>query len=135
MKEQQDSIELEDAQVHGGIIESLTEEIKKSISEKAKALKEKHKVPFIYVYVSPRHGDMKNPLIAFFKPPTTLSEMSKFYYDAQSDPIVGNLKLARKLFLDGDKELVDNEFEYMHSGLMGFVPNLLPQAAGEFKTF
>ena len=117
------------------LFDTLSDAQKSKVRAEIERLKKEHEVPFIHVFVGKNTVDVKKPYILYFKPPTKLAEMSIFYYDAQSDPIVGNQKLAKKLCVGGDREVVDSEFLYMHTGLMSFIPQLLPQADGELKTF
>lgn len=115
----------------------LTDEENKKIQAKCEALKDTHEIDDVFVFVDNRIRRGKNKrMIAYFKTPQTTKEISVYLYNANSDPVEANRKLAKTCFLDGDRDLVDVEKYYVTTGLMNEVIKLIPQGIeGEIKAF
>lgn len=97
----------------------LNSEILEAIEKNVAALKEadpKLRVVFPIVVIGEEYDD-KPHYIAYFKQPS-FTVFSKYLSAAQSNSAVGLRALAKDCFLDGDKELVDDDSLFLF-GLMG----------------
>ena len=90
-------------------------EIAQSIAEKIVELKAKHGVKKVFVIVV--EGDVadgEKPLyIGYFRRPN-LMQFSVYMNFVQKDLIQANKQLAMNVFLDGDRELVDDEDLFLY---------------------
>lgn len=90
-------------------------EVSQAIAEKIKELKVKHGVKKVFVIVV--EGDVadgEKPLyIGYFRRPN-LMQFSVYMNFVQKDLIQANKQLAMNVFLDGDRELVDDEDLFLY---------------------
>ena len=90
-------------------------EVSQAIAEKIKELKVKHGVKKVFVIVV--EGDVEDgekPLyIGYFRRPN-LMQFSVYMSFVQKDLIQANKQLAMNVFLDGDRELVDDEDMFLY---------------------
>lgn len=106
-------------------INGLTPEKIKEIEEKVEALKAsnpKSRILPIAVEGDPLY-DEKEVYVGYFKQPT-FADFSKYMAASQKDQVVAMRVLAKDCFLDGDKELVDNDSLFLF-GLMGQLSELI----------
>ena len=106
-------------------INGLTPERIKEIEEKVEALKAsnpKSRILPIAVEGDPSY-DEKEVYVGYFKQPT-FADFSKYMAASQKDQVVAMRVLAKDCFLDGDKELVDNDSLFLF-GLMGQLSELI----------
>ena len=97
----------------------LTLEQEAKIKEKALKLKEEKKLRKVYpmvVYGDTECGE-KEFYVAFMAEPN-FPQFSKFMAASKKDEVLAMRTLARDCFIDGDKELVDNDSLFLF-GLMG----------------
>ena len=94
---------------------NVSAEISQAIAEKIKELKAKHGVKKVFVIVV--EGDVadgEKPLyIGYFRRPN-LMQFSVYMNFVQKDLIQANKQLAMNVFLDGDRELVDDEDLFLY---------------------
>lgn len=89
----------------------ISAELQKLVDEKIKAIKEKDpKVKKVYaVVVDGEEYDDKEQYIAYFRRPT-FAAFSKFLtFSQKADNAVAMRGLAKDCFLEGDKELIDDD--------------------------
>lgn len=90
-------------------------EVSQAIAEKIKELKAKHGVKKVFVIIV--EGDVadgEKPLyIGYFRRPN-LMQFSVYMNFVQKDLIQANKQLAMNVFLDGDRELVDDEDLFLY---------------------
>lgn len=101
---------------------SLEQEIK--IKEKALKLKEEKKLRKIcpmVVFGDTANGE-KEIYVAYMSEPS-FPQFSKFMAASKKDEVIAMRTLARDCFVDGDKELVDDESLFLF-GLMGQLSEL-----------
>ena len=96
-------------------------EIKKKASE-LKADKKSRKVYPIVVFGDTASGE-KEIYTAYLGEPT-FPQFSKFMAASKKDEVMAMKTLAKDCFLDGDKELVDNESLFLF-GLMGQLSEII----------
>ena len=104
---------------------SLEQEIK--IKEKALKLKEEKKLRKIcpmVVFGDTANGE-KEIYVAYMSEPS-FPQFSKFMAASKKDEVIAMRTLARDCFVDGDKELVDDESLFLF-GLMGQLSELIRQ--------
>lgn len=96
-------------------------EVRNQIAMKAAELKQRHNVNKVFVILV--EGDTEvgeKPLyIAYMRRPN-LMQFSQYMNFVQKDLVQANQMLAQNIFLDGDKELVDNEDLFLY----GTMPQL-----------
>ena len=103
----------------------LTLEQETKIKEKALKLKEEKKLRKIYpmaVFGETDCGE-KEVYVAYMAEPT-FPQFSKFMAASKKDKVTAMRTRARDCFVDGDKELVDNESLFLF-GLMGQLSELI----------
>ena len=103
----------------------LTLEQEAKIKEKALKIKEEKKLRKVYpmvVYEATECGE-KEYYVAFMAEPT-FPQFSKFMAASKKDEVLAMRTLARDCFMDGDKELVDNDSLFLF-GLMGQLSELI----------
>lgn len=100
-------------------------EAEESIVEKIKELKAKYGVKKVFVIVV--EGDVNDgekPLyIGYFRRPN-LMQFSMYMNFVQKDIVQANKQLAMSVFLDGDRELVDDEDMFLY-GTMQQLSNVI----------
>ena len=67
--------------------------------------------------------DEKPLYVAYFKRPNTM-QFSLWMNQVQKDPVMANKTLAQSTFVDGDKELVDNEDLFLY-GTMSKIAQII----------
>lgn len=104
---------------------TLTLEQESQIKEKAAALKADKKLRKVHAMVV--FGDTecgeKEFYVAYMGEPT-FPQFSKFMAASKKDEVNAMRQLARDCFIDGDKELVDNESLFLF-GLMGQLSEII----------
>ena len=94
---------------------NVSAEVAQAIAEKIKKLKAKFGVKKVFVIVV--EGDVadgEKPLyIGYFRRPN-LMQFSMYMNFVQKDLIQANKQLAMNVFLDGDRELVDDEDMFLY---------------------
>ena len=111
---------------------SLEQEIK--IKEKALKLKEEKKLRKIcpmVVFGDTANGE-KEIYVAYMSEPS-FPQFSKFMAASKKDEVIAMRTLARDCFVDGDKELVDDESLFLF-GLMGQLSELITTRQTRFPT-
>lgn len=103
----------------------LTLKQESEIKEKALKLKEEKKLRKIYPMVVFGETDCgeKEVYVAYMGEPT-FPQFSKFMAASKKDEVMAMRTLARDCFLDGDRELVDNDSLFLF-GLMGQLSELI----------
>lgn len=90
-------------------------EVRNQISLKANELKAKYNVKKVFVVIV--EGDTeageKPYYIAYLRRPN-LMQFSQYMTFVQKDLVQANQMLAQNIFLDGDKELIDNEELFLY---------------------
>ena len=103
----------------------LTLEQETKIKERALKLKEEKKLRKVYPMVV--FGDTvageKTSYVAFMAEPT-FPQFSKFMAASKKDEVLAMRTLARDCFIEGDKELVDDDSLFLF-GLMGQLSELI----------
>lgn len=104
---------------------SLTLELESQIKEKAGKLKTEKRLRKIYPLVV--FGDVssgeKEIYVAYMAEPT-FPQFSKFMAASKKDEVMAMKTLAKDCFVDGDKELVDDESLFLF-GLMGQLSEII----------
>lgn len=106
-------------------IKGLSPEKIKEIEEKVETLKPQHPKSRIFpiaVEGDPSYDD-KEVYVGYFKQPS-FADFSKYLAASQKDQVVAMRVLAKDCFLDGDKELVDNDSLFLF-GLMGQLSEII----------
>nr|DAO94828.1 MAG TPA: hypothetical protein [Caudoviricetes sp.] len=103
----------------------LTRKQESEIKEKALRLKEEKKLRKIYPMVVFGETDCgeKEVYVAYMGEPT-FPQFSKFMAASKKDEVMAMRTLARDCFIDGDRELVDNDSLFLF-GLMGQLSELI----------
>lgn len=103
----------------------LTLKQESEIRERALKLREEKKLRKIYPMVVFGETDCgeKEVYVAYMGEPT-FPQFSKFMAASKKDEVMAMRTLARDCFLDGDRELVDNESLFLF-GLMGQLSELI----------
>lgn len=92
----------------------VSDEVSQHIAEKIKELKAQHNVKKVFVIVVEGDDDDEKPLyIAYFRRPN-LMQFSVYMNFVQKDLVQANKQLASNIFLDGDRELVDDEDLFLY---------------------
>lgn len=92
----------------------VSQEVSEHISEKIQELKARHKVKKVFVIVVEGDEDDEKPLyIGYFSRPN-LMQFSVYMNFVQKDLVQANKQLASNIFLDGDRELVDNDDLFLY---------------------
>lgn len=94
---------------------NVSAEVAQAIADKVNELKSRHGVKKVFVIVV--EGDVSDgekPLyIGYFRRPN-LMQFSLYMNFVQKDLIQANKQLAMNVFLDGDRELVDDEDMFLY---------------------
>ena len=104
---------------------SLTLKQESEIKEKAAAIKTEKKVRKVYpmvVFGDKANGE-KDHYVAYLAEPS-FPQFSKFMAASKKDEVQAMRTLAKDCFLDGDKELVDDESLFLF-GLMPLLPEII----------
>lgn len=104
---------------------SLSLQMENDIKEKAQQLKSEKKLRKVYPIVV--WGDTscgeKEVYVAYMAEPS-FPQFSKFMVASKKDEVMAMKTLAKDCFVDGDKELVDNESLFLF-GLMGQLSEII----------
>jgi hypothetical protein len=88
---------------------SLSNEIKEQIAEKIEDLKKSKKLKRVFAIVVKGEEDDEKPLyIGYFKRPS-LSSFSAWLNFVQKDTVQANKMLAQDTFIEGDRDLIDDD--------------------------
>ena len=102
----------------------LTMKQESEIKEKAQKIKEEKKLRKIYpMVVFGEAVDDKEVYVAYMSEPT-FPQFSKFMAASKKDEVMAMRTLAKDCFIDGDRELVDNDSMFLF-GLMGQLSELI----------
>lgn len=103
----------------------LTLEQETKIKETALKLKQEKKLRKIYpmVVFGEENCDEKEVYVAYLAEPT-FPQFSKFMAASKKDEVMAMRTLAKDCFIDGDRDLVDNESLFLF-GLMGQLSELI----------
>ena len=102
----------------------LTMKQESEIKDKAQKIKEEKKLRKIYpMVVFGEESDEKEVYVAYMSEPT-FPQFSKFMAASTKDEVMAMRTLARDCFIDGDRELVDNDSMFLF-GLMGQLSELI----------
>ena len=102
----------------------LTMKQESEIKEKAQKIKEEKKLRKIYpMVVFGEEGHEKEVYVAYMSEPT-FPQFSKFMAASKKDEVMAMRTLAKDCFIDGDRELVDNDSMFLF-GLMGQLSELI----------
>ena len=102
----------------------LTLKQESEIKEKAQKIKEEKKLRKIYpMVVFGEEGDEKEVYVAYMSAPT-FPQFSKFMAASKKEEVMAMRTLAKDCFIDGDRELVDNDSMFLF-GLMGQLSELI----------
>ena len=120
--------EIEDIQEVGQI--ELTPEVQKEIESKVTSIKkEDSKLRVVFpIIVEGSEYDDKPLYIGYFRQPS-FQAFSKYLAAAQSNQAVAMRNLAKDCFLEGDKELVDDDSLFLF-GLMGQLTKIIEMRHG-----
>lgn len=99
--------------------EGIAPELQKEIETRVSAIKEKNPaLRIVYpIYVEGNEYDEKPHYIGYFREPT-FKAFSKYLALSQNDQAVAMRGLANDCFLEGDKELIEDDSLFLF-GLMG----------------
>lgn len=105
--------------------QSLTLKQEAEIKAFAQKLKEEKNIRKIYpmIVFGDKSAGEKDYYIAYMAEPT-FPQFSKFMTASKRDEVMAMKTLAKDCFLDGDKELVDNESLFLF-GLMGQLSEII----------
>ena len=103
---------------------NLVAELQKTIDVKAAKLKEEKGIRVIYpLVVEGREYDEKDVYIGYFQQPN-FKVFSKYLSASQSNNALAMRNLAKDCFVDGDKELIDDD-SLVWGGLMGQLSKII----------
>lgn len=111
--------------------QDLNPELQKEIEKKVAALKEKDaKLRIVFpICVEGNEYDEKELYVGYFRQPS-FQTFSKYLTAAQSNQASAMRTLAKDCFLDGDKELVDDDSLFLF-GLMGQLSKIIEMRHGK----
>lgn len=104
-----------DAAVLSNTTLSIPVAIREQISTKAAELKTKHNVKKVFVIIV--EGDVEageKPFYIGYMRRPNMMQFSQYMNFVQKDLVQANKMLAQNIFLDGDKELVDDEELFLY---------------------
>lgn len=109
----------------------ISKELQATIEKKVKELKEKNpKLRVIFpIVVDGAEYDDKEVYVGYFQQPS-FKAFSKYLTAAQSNQAVAMRALANDCFIDGDKELVDDDSLFLF-GLMGHLSKIIEMRHGQ----
>lgn len=112
------------------IEKSLSLKQEAEIKERALQLKEEKKLRKVYpmvIFGNTESGE-KEVFVAYMAEPT-FPQFSKFMASSKKDEVTAMRQLAKDCFLDGDKDLVDNDSLFLF-GLMGQLSDIITTRQG-----
>ena len=94
---------------------TIAGETRKQIDQKVVELKAKFGVKKVYVIIVQGYTDTneKPYYIGYFRRPNMM-HFSQYMSFVQKDPVQANFMLAKNVFLDGDRELIDDEDMFLY---------------------
>lgn len=108
---------------------NLSAEIQAEIDKKATALKEEQKLKVVFpLVVEGQEFDEKEVYIGYFRQPS-FKAFSKYLSASQSNQALAMRTLATDCFVDGDKELIDDDSLFLF-GLMGQLGQIIQMRHG-----
>ncbi len=113
----------------GMVTGEITLQMRQMIAEKKASLQKLHKRRVFVVAVKGWDSDEKPLYIAYLVQPN-LMQFSQYMSFIQKDVVQANQMLARNVFVDGDKELIDNEDLFLY-GLMPQLSKIVDSRDGE----
>ena len=113
----------------GMVTGEITLQMRQMIAEKKANLQKLHKRRVFVVAVKGWDSDEKPLYIAYLVQPN-LMQFSQYMSFIQKDVVQANQMLARNVFVDGDKELIDNEDLFLY-GLMPQLSKIVDSRDGE----
>lgn len=112
----------------------LTEEQTQEIKKKAEAIKKSKNISkVIPIVIFGDSDDSKDMYVGYFKKPDLMA-YSKFMSFAKKDEVKAMKVLANDCFIEGDKDLVDNDDVFLH-GTMAQLSVLLEARKGTIVNF
>lgn len=110
-------------------VEALDPKVQAAIDKKVAELKENNpKARIIPLMVEGEGGDDKDIYIGYFAQPSFIN-FSKYLTLSQKDQALAMRQLAKDCFLDGDRELIDDDSLFLF-GLMGQLQHLIKMRGG-----
>jgi hypothetical protein len=108
----------------------ISTELEKEIEKRVAAIKGKDaKIRQVFpIVVFGNDDDEKEQYVGYFRQPSFVA-FSKYLTAAQSNQAVAMRTLAKDCFLEGDKDLIDDESLFMF-GLMGQLSKLIEMRQG-----
>ena len=113
----------------GMVTGEITLQMRQMIAEKKASLQKLHKRRVFVVAIKGWDSDEKPLYIAYLVQPN-LMQFSQYMSFIQKDVVQANQMLARNVFVDGDKELIDNEDLFLY-GLMPQLSKIVDSRDGE----
>ena len=102
----------------------IPSELQEAIETHAKELKTKFKLRKVFAVVVAGEGENDKPYyIGYFRRPG-LMPFSQYMSFVQKDVVQANKNLSQNIFLDGDRELIDDEELFIY-GLMQQIGNIV----------
>lgn len=94
---------------------TVTDDVKNQIAAKANELKAKHNVKKVFVIIveGDEEAGEKPVYIGYFRRPNMM-QFSQYMNFVQKDLVQANFQLAQNIFLDGDRELVNDEELFLY---------------------
>ncbi len=103
---------------------NLPIEVQEEIIKKAESVKAQNKLRKVFVIiVEGEDGDSKPYYIGYFRRPSFM-QFSQWMTFTSKDMIQANLTLARNIFIEGDREMIDDEELFLY-GTMNQLSKLL----------
>lgn len=113
----------------------LNDEQKKAIEKKVAELRDSKKVKRIYpISIQGDEFDEKPVYTAYFKQPDLMTFSKYMTISAKQDPTVAMRQLAKDCFLDGDRELIDDDSMFIF-GTLPYASSLLSTRKGGLVNF
>lgn len=113
----------------GMVTAEITLAMRQQIAAKRDELSKMHKKRVFVIAVKGWESDEKPLYIAYLTQPN-LMQFSQYMSFMQKDIVQANQMLARNVFVDGDKELIDNEDLFLY-GLMPQLSKIVDSREGE----
>lgn len=109
---------------------AISEELRKSIEEKAREIMQKNNLRKVFpVVVKGEEGDAKPVYVAYFKRPD-MATYSRFMATVQNDEVTASMMLAQNSIVGGDAELVNDEDLFVF-GTMNQLTSVVQSRSGE----
>lgn len=116
-------------------LDFVSEELKATIAKKIADLREKTKVKRIFpIVVKGDEFDEKEMYVGYFKQPDFVVFSKYLSLSAKQDPSVSLRQLAKDCFLDGDRDLVDDDSIFIY-GAMPHISSIISARRGGLVNF